>query len=112
MRSSGVKVTDKVWPLPALRTVPEVGIYAKLPDTEAVALNWVPLSAVPYTMSAGVLQASPVEMDVTVKVASPEAGALVPESPAKLAWISWSWTPTLIPVRLTFEIGETPLGSR
>src|SRR5260370_17485693 len=111
MRSSGVNVTDKVWPLPALRTVPELGVYAKLPDTEAVALNGVPRSAVPYTMSAGVVQASVVERDVTVKVASPEAGALVPESPAKLAWISLSWTPTLIPVRLTLEIVETPLAS-
>ena len=32
---------------------PAAGVYTKLPGTEAVALSCVPLSAVPYVMSAG-----------------------------------------------------------
>jgi hypothetical protein len=54
--SVGVKVTESVC-VPALSTVPATGVYAKVPPTLAVALNCVPLRAVPYVMGAGVLQA-------------------------------------------------------
>jgi len=45
--SVGVKVTDKVWPAPAFRTIPAAGVYANVPGTLAVALSCVALSAVP-----------------------------------------------------------------
>jgi hypothetical protein len=44
--SVGVKVTESVC-VPALSTVPAAGVYAKVPPTLAVALNCVPLRAVP-----------------------------------------------------------------
>ena len=53
--SVGVKFTCKVCPAPAVNTVPAGGAYTIVPVTEAVAFNCVALSAVPYTMSAGLL---------------------------------------------------------
>ena len=37
--SADVKSTCKVWPLPAFRTVPVIGVYSKVPVDEAVAFN-------------------------------------------------------------------------
>ena|SRR5215468_3599274 len=39
-----------------IRTVPAAGVYANVPGTDAVASSCVPLSAVPYVMSAGFAQ--------------------------------------------------------
>src|SRR5205085_752002 len=59
--SVGVNATCRFWPLPAPSTVPAAGVYTKLPGTGlplkvAVAFSCVPLSAVPYVMSAGFVQ--------------------------------------------------------
>src|SRR5882762_9599746 len=54
--SLGVKVAMSFWPLPAFRTVPAGGAYANVPGTFAVAFSCVPLSGVPYTSGAGLLQ--------------------------------------------------------
>ena len=35
--------------------VPDAGLYANVPGTEAVAFNWVPERAVPYVMALGLL---------------------------------------------------------
>ena len=47
-----MNVTFNVWG-PTAKTVPAAGVYAKVPDTEAVAFNCVALNAVPYVIAAG-----------------------------------------------------------
>ena len=59
--SVGVKSTCRVCPLSAPITVPNAGVYTKVPDTGlplwvAVALSCVAPRAVPYTMSTGLDQ--------------------------------------------------------
>ena len=45
--SVGAKSTCRFWLLPAASTMPIAGLYVNVPETDAVALSWVPLSAVP-----------------------------------------------------------------
>src|SRR5207237_675824 len=57
----GTKATCRVWPGPAFSTAPAAGVYVNVPGSAlflnaAVALSWVPLSAVPYVMSCGFAQ--------------------------------------------------------
>ena len=51
-----MKLTDNVWPVPMLSTVPAGGRYANTPATLAVAVNCGAPSAVPYVMAAGFAQ--------------------------------------------------------
>jgi hypothetical protein len=51
--SVGVNVTDSAC-VPAVRTAPAAGVYAKVPATGEVALSCVALSPVPYVIAAGV----------------------------------------------------------
>jgi len=50
--SVGVKDTERV-SVPAAGTVPAAGVYTNVPGTDAVALSWVALSAVPEEIAAG-----------------------------------------------------------
>jgi hypothetical protein len=51
-----VKATERTWPDPVGRTVPEGGVYVKVPGTEAVASSWAGPSGVPEVRSAGLGQ--------------------------------------------------------
>jgi hypothetical protein len=53
--SVGVKVVERVWE-PTERTVPLLGLYRKVPGTEAVAVSWVAESGVPKEIAEGVFQ--------------------------------------------------------
>ena len=54
-------MTDSVWPAPADSTVPDAGVYTKVPGTlaalyVAVAFSCVPLRAVGYVIADGAVQ--------------------------------------------------------
>src|SRR5882757_6742466 len=51
--SVGVKITERV-SVPTAGTAPAAGVYTNVPGTDAVAFNWVALSAVPTEIAAGV----------------------------------------------------------
>ena len=55
-KSVGVKSTERVCPGPAFKSVPNAGLYTKVPGTEAVAFNSAALKALPKVMSAGLAQ--------------------------------------------------------
>ena len=50
-----MKVTDNVC-VPDVRTVPDAGVYVKVPATVEVAFNCAALKAVPYETDAGAAQ--------------------------------------------------------
>ena len=53
--SVGVKVTERVC-VPEVSTVPNAGVYVKVPATVEVAFNCAALKAVPYETDAGAAQ--------------------------------------------------------
>ena len=66
--SVGVKLTERVWSLPACNTVPAAGVYVSMPGTDAVASSCVTERAVPKTIPAGLDQVIVGVALVTVKL--------------------------------------------
>src|SRR5690242_15270768 len=86
-----MNVVDKVW-LPALRTVPEAGVYTNVPGTDAVAFSCVLLKGVPYVIAEGVAHVIvgvacwTVTLNVEVACVVPPLSSFTVQVPDEVGW--------------------------